>query len=134
MKNDYDFGPNFDFDIRFIGDMKKFNGSYEDQSDENKYLAQVLGHAIYQVKEYLQECPAGIFYFGDIYFHWIDWHNKGNSYSVYTRGGMTIMHVIHTGMHSFDFEFLSPRQLEDYGEDILDFAVQHVEENGRVTY
>lgn len=127
----YDFGPYADFYIRFIGDMEKYNGSYEAQNDKEKYLVQVLCHAIYQVKEHIQNCQAGVFYYGNIYFHWIDSNNYENSYSVYTRGGMTVMHIVETGPYSFDFEFLSPRQLEEYGDDILDFAVQHANRYGR---
>lgn len=129
--NNYDYGPNVDFTIRFVGDMELYNGTYEDRSEKDKYLVQVLCHAIYQIKDILKTCKAGIYYYEDIFFHWIARYNREDSYSVYTRSGMTVLHVVETGYHSFDVEFLSTKQLSLYGDSLLDLAYQHVMHYGR---
>lgn len=129
---DYDFGPNVDFNIRFVGEMEQYNGSYESRDCEDRYLAQVLCHAIYQIKTEIQnsmiDSDQSLLYLSDIYVHWI---RQTNSYAVYTRSGMTMMVIYETGFHTYDFEFLSPNQLERYGDTILNYACQHVWKNGR---
>lgn len=131
---DYDFGPNVDFNIRFVGEMEQYNGSYESKDSQSQYLVQVLCHAIYQIKKDICKNKISpdqsILYLSDIYFHWI---RETNSYAVYGRNGMTVMVVYETGFHSFDFEFLSPNQLERYGDTLLDYACQHVLTYGRPT-
>ena len=129
MIKDYDYGPNLDFNIRFVGDMKKYNGSYEDSSEKNQYLVQSLCHMIYQIKYDIQSSSSGILRLNGIWIQYLHTRN-GDEYSVYTNDMMTVFHIIETGLYSFDFEFLSPKQC--YKADaLIDYAYEHRMDFGR---
>ena len=129
MGYDYDYGPNVDFRIRFVGEMRDHNGSYGSTSSENQYLVQALCHMIYQIKSDIQASFNGILRLDGLWIQWVHTYD-GEEYSVYTNDGMTVFHIIETGFHSFDFEFLSPNQLKK-ADPLLDYAYEHRLDNGR---
>lgn len=121
--NNYEYGPNVDFNIKFIGDMKKYNGDYEKQNDKSKYLLQTLCHAIYEIKDDIKNSKNGILKLDEIWIHYLQL-DKGEDYSIYTNDMMTAFHIIETAAYSFDFEFLSPSQLIK-ADSLLNYAYEH---------
>lgn len=124
MNNLYEYGPNFDFDVSFEGDMKRYYGSYESQNENNKYLIQSLCHAIYEIKDDIQRSENGMLWFHDK--NWIHWTHsyEGDRYSLYTYDYMTAFSIIQTGTYSFKIDFVSTNQLIKC-DSFLDYAVNH---------
>ena len=125
----YDYGPNVDFNINTTGAMLAHNGSYSKMTPQNRYLLQALCHMIYQIKDDIQASPNGILKLGGVWLHWL--HTQGrDDYSLYTDDMMTAFHIIETGCHSYDVEFISPNQLQK-ADPLLDYAYQHRLDHGR---
>ena len=123
MNFEYEFGPDTDFEIRHVGDMKKHNGSYEATNHKGQYLDQVLCHAIYEIKDEVKNSEAGILKIREnLWVHYLLINDK-DDYSVYTDM-MTALHIIQTGENSFDIEFISPRQCLKL-DPLLDYACNH---------
>jgi len=102
----YEFGPDINFDIKFTGDMEKFNGNYYEQSEANQNLIQTLCHMAYQITDTVKDC-------GDILRMDGVWATIiNNNFSLYTNDMMTVFSIWKTGKYSYDFEFFSPTQLE----------------------
>ena len=129
MSNYYDYGPNADFNIRFVGEMAAHNGSYEMQNEQTKYLTQAICHAIYEIKDDVKRSSEGILKLDGV---WVQWLNMGSSdsYSVNTYDMMTVFVVNETGYYSFDVEFFSPNQFRK-ADSLLDYAYNHKLGNGR---
>lgn len=125
----YDYGPDLDFKIRIVGDMGKHTGSYRAGAQVNQYLAQNICHMVYQLKWDIQSSPAGVLKFDWGYIHW--WHmpNGMDDYTAYCDG-MVAFHIIETGYHSFDLEFLSSHQLAKL-EALPQYAFEHMKRHGR---
>lgn len=128
----YEYGPNRDFNIRFIGEMHEVNGEYESQNEKGKHLMQVILHALYQVKDEIQKSAISSemshLSHGGIYFLWA---KQTNQYAITTRSGMTMLSVYERGPYSYDVEFFSPNQCELFGDYLLDYADDHAFEHGR---
>ena len=128
----YEYGPDIDFKITSIGDMLTHNGAYSNLNEKTQYLLQTLCHVVYQIKKAIQTAPNGLLWINnDVGMHWI--HEKdGDHYFMYTKDMMNGFHVIETGYHAFDFEFVSPNQLMR-ADSLLDYAYNDVVKNGRAS-
>lgn len=128
----YEFGPNRDFDIRFIGEMKEAYGEYDWQSENEKCLIQDVLHALYQVKEEIQNSAISsdqsYLSYDDICFLWA---KQTNQYSITTRSGMTMLSVYERGPYSFDVEFFSGIEYELFKFSLLGYAEDHASLHGR---
>ena len=124
MFNYYDYGPDFDFNITFTGDMEKYNGSYENIDDKSKYLVQSLCHALYEIKDEIHNSEKGQLWFNDN--NWIQHLHtyKGENYGLYTYDFMTAFVITQTDENDFDVDFLSPNQLLKC-DSFLDYAAEH---------
>lgn len=129
----YEYGPETDFDISYSGDMARYNGSYEETAPNDRYLIQALCHAVYQVRnDIAAELGDGTTVLrlkGGTVLMAMHLGDR-DDYSLFTGDGMTAFHIIHTGRHSFEVEFVSPSQLRKAGP-LIDYAFRHALTNGR---
>ena len=130
----YEYGPNRDFNIRFIGEMREVNGEYEWQNEKGKHLMQVILHALYQVKDEIKKSAISSdmsqLSHDGLYFLWM---KQTNWYLITTKSGMTMLTVHERGPYSYDVEFFSPNQCRLFGDSLLDYADDHAFLHGRAS-
>lgn len=125
----HELGPNVDFQIKFVGDMKRYNGNYDDSSEEGKDLIQLICHMVYQIKDEFKAAGSDVFRVDGLWGLCTRTSN-GDHYILYTSDMMTVFHITETGYHSFEVEFLSMNQCRKLNP-LFGYAYSHQRRHGR---
>ena len=124
MEHKYEYGPDIDFDITTVGEMREHNGRYDDLNENGQYLLQAICHMVYQIKsEFHDEVDT-------IQLNGVWVMKAKNSYALYTTSMMTVFNIIETGKHSFEVEFLSPTQFT-FADPFIEYARIHAIKHGK---
>lgn len=131
LKAKYDYGPNVDFNIKFVGKMEELYGKYEDQTEHDKIVIQIICHMIYQIKNIITASGDDMFGFfilgtSRIMFHRLP---RGMSYNYYNSDCMSTFQIIEIGFHSYEIEFYSQTLNELL--KLHEYAYYHALQNGR---